>query len=102
VLLSELRTEGKAILNDIYGYVLRSNDKDIWKKAIDSIFYRIHCLEYEAREASIKDWESSNEIIKKLWCWQEARYQILQKFGSKFIKPTLSPHAHEKTAKPVR
>lgn len=65
--------ESTKILKQIFSPVFKNNNKDVWKKAlnsIDNIIYK-HFL---------------NQEIKKKFIWQAVRYKLIQKFKAKFIK----------------
>jgi hypothetical protein len=82
---SEVRKGGLEILNTIYKVVLKSDDKELWKRAMDSMHKRIATLEARKHQQIMEDSEDANRTIVELWYWNSARRQFASKFGKKFI-----------------
>ena len=76
---------GAEILNTIYKVVLKSDDKELWKRAMDSMHKRIATLELRKHHQIMEDSEDANRTIIELWYWNSARRQFASKFGKKFI-----------------
>lgn len=70
---SEIKKEAKNIIADLFLFVLKSNEKDDWKKALSFIDDKIYQLEVWPRGEA-------------LFYWREVRRQMTDKFWKKFIK----------------
>lgn len=81
-----IRREGTKILNDIFYVVLLSDEKELWKKAMNSMTSHIEKLEKEARYTSYYDPDEADHLIRQLWYWQSARKQLCARFGRRFIR----------------
>ncbi len=77
---SQVIAEGRMIIKTIYAQVLKSDDKDLWERALDSMHSHIYKLEIKVRQP-----EATNHDIRNLWYWNSARRQFVSKFGKKFI-----------------
>jgi hypothetical protein len=86
---SAIRRGGLEILQTIYAPVLKSTDKSLWKRALDSIHQRIHNLECRKVEQTMTGSGDIDHTIRDLWFWNSARRQFMGKFGKKFITPHL-------------
>lgn len=73
--ISEIQKGGLEILNTVFCNVLRSPDRDVWKKAIVFIEENIKRMRIE----------SYDENIIKIYLWDSARKQLCKRFGKKFI-----------------
>ena len=82
---SAIRRGGLEILKSIYYPVLTSSDKDLWKRALDSMHQRIYTLEVHRNEQIQTNTGDINRTIREIWFWNSARDQFLKKFGKKFI-----------------
>lgn len=69
---SEITKWAKEIINTIFNWVIISEDKEIWRKAISFIDSKIKTLELNTR------WE-------EMFLWRDVKFQMLNKFGKKFI-----------------
>ena len=77
MLKSEITKWGTEILKTVFAGVLKSDDKEVWKKAISFMDSKIQQLEATTRG-------------EDMFFWRNAKFQMLNKFGKKFIKkPTL-------------
>lgn len=81
--------------------MLESDDKELWKKAIDSTHHHIARLEQKVREAAANDDERADAMVVNLWAWNSARRQLCARFGRKFIHiSSPSPHHGEAADQP--
>lgn len=80
--------------------MLGSDDRNLWKEAIQSMHHHIAMLERKVREAAANDAENANFLVTELWAWNSARRQLCARFGSKFILPSLHSH-EEKSDEPL-
>jgi hypothetical protein len=94
---NEVRKNGLQILRDVYSTVLKSDDKDLWKQAIESTHRHIAHLERKVGEAAAHDDECADAMVINLWAWNSARRQLCARFGRKFIHIS-SPSSHGETA----
>lgn len=72
MLKSEIHKWGSEILKTIFANVIKSDDKEIWRKAISFIDSKIKELE---------NWIRGEDMF----FWKDAKFQILNKFGKKFL-----------------
>lgn len=82
---SEIKSKAKSVINNIYKYVIESDDKDLWKKAIESIDKKIVGLRAERNRLIIKNSSDANNAIIELWVWESVKKQFLVRFSKKFI-----------------
>ena len=83
--LSEVKTQGESILKTVYKYVLISDDKAVWKSALESIEKRIYQLSLHKHASIIENREDANEYIVKVWVWESAKRQMLKRFSKRFL-----------------
>ena len=69
---SEIKSEAKKIINSIFATLIKSDNKEDWKKAIEFIDKKINELE---------KWTRGNEMF----IWRNVKSQIIFLFGKKFI-----------------
>lgn len=82
----------------MYWTVLESDDKELWKYALDSMHRHIAELENKVRREAAADTEDADFLVTELWAWNSARRQLCHRFGNKFIRPFLSPLSHDQAA----
>ena len=82
---SAIRRGGFEILQTIYKPVFTSPDKELWKRALDSMHQRIYILELRRNEQIQTNTGDVHRTIREIWFWNSARAQFLKKFGKKFI-----------------
>lgn len=70
---SETKKEADDIIKSIFAEVIKSDDKKLWKKALDSI-------------ESIMQKHSMAGEIRKSFVWRGVKSKMLRKYGNKFIK----------------
>lgn len=83
---SEIYKEGSQIIKDIYYPVLATDDKELWKKAIDSMMKRISVLEHQKAIQISEESLEARETIKQIWFWEAALDQLVARYGRKFVK----------------
>lgn len=93
-----MRKNGLRIIKDVYWTVLGSDDKELWKYALDSMHRHIAELESKVKREAAADSENANFLVTELWAWNSARRQLCHRFGKKFIRPFLSPLSHGQAA----
>ncbi len=75
---SELRRKATIIMSKIFESVTKSKDKADWLRAIDCINKHIHKLK-----------TNSNHDPELIWTWEAVKYDMVNRYGKKFIKPGL-------------
>jgi hypothetical protein len=87
---SQINTEGKAILKDIFSPVLKNGTKQECKQALEFLHQKIYRLEITAKQHSISDSEKSSEALKQGYYWKNCRQHFLRGFAKRFLKKTCS------------
>lgn len=77
---SEIHNEANQSIKEIYKYVLKSNEKITWDKAIKSINDIIYKYKQEIK------YDTKTIKLKKKYVWEKIRNIMLKKYGEKFIK----------------
>jgi len=80
--ISALQKNGKQIIQDIFQPVLKSENKEDWKKAFKFIDKKIAVLKLKLNSAV----DNQEQLIIEIWNWENTKRQISVKFGEKFIK----------------
>lgn len=83
---SQIQQQASLICQDIFGAVVRSDDKNLWKKALKSTEKHIRKLQFEINSMCQDNPNETNEKLENLYVWSEARKMLITKFGQKFIK----------------
>lgn len=94
----EVRKNGLRIIEHVFHGVLKSEDKELWKRALNSMHRHIVELECRVRREAAANTEDADFLVTELWAWNSARRQMCARFGNKFIRPLLSPSPHDQTA----
>lgn len=87
---NEIRKNGLRIIKAVYFTVIDSDDRTLWKRAIDSLHRHIAELETKVKDAAARDAEDANFLVTELWAWKSARRQMCSRFGDRFIRSSRS------------
>jgi hypothetical protein len=72
MLKSEITKEAKVVINTVFAGMLKSDDKEVWKKAISFADQKVQTL-----EATVRGTE--------MFIWRSVKFHLLSRFGRKFI-----------------
>lgn len=75
----EVEAEARETIQIIFGEVIRSSEKLLWKKALDSITQHIKKIEFQP--------ELSTADVHNLWNWNCVKRLMLNRYKKKFITP---------------
>lgn len=72
MLKSEITKEANAVVNTVFAGMLKSEDKEVWKKAISFADQKVITLEMTTRGT-------------EMFIWRSVKFHLLSRFGRKFI-----------------
>lgn len=82
---SEIKLEAKSLIDTVYKFVLKTDDKAVWKKAMESMEAKIYDLDIRILKGSQKG-EDTVPYLQKRNVWDSAKKQFNVLYGKKFIK----------------
>lgn len=88
---SEIRAEAEKIIKTIFPQLAKSDEKEVWKKAISACGAQAEKNDAKVREivATGSD-EDTAKYTRNYYVWDRARFILANRFGKKFIKPKMA------------
>jgi len=84
---SEIYTEAKDVLNNVFSSLLKSEDKATWKKALDFSSVKIQDCNLRANKAIMQNnEEEGTKYLQKKEIWNKVHFLLLKAYGTKFIR----------------
>lgn len=80
ITITELRQIARNIIKELFSEVIKSDDKELWKKVLQWINNHIEKLKIKLV------YETSLDNIQRYHEWEQVRNILNKQFGNKFIK----------------